>query len=363
MPVLLAPDRAPSLDQLLGIVQKAGLPCSLAPSKEPAPRIQGLGSLLHAGSSELSFLSNQKLKAQLTSTQAAAVILCEADYQALDFEPTFAVVLCEQPYAMYALLAQWFDEHRLSNLPKGIHPTAIVDPSAIIGEQVTIGAYTVIEAGVQIGKGSRIGAGCSIGADSVIGENCLLHARVVLYHQVRMGDRCILHSGAVLGADGFGFAPDPRQAGAWAKISQIGSVQLGNDVEIGANTTVDRGALDNTIIANGVKLDNQIMVGHNVHIGAHTAIAACTGIAGSTHIGERCIIGGAAMFSGHLHITDEVQISGGTAITADIKESGHYTGVFPFADHQHWQRNAAVLTQLATLRRRLRALERENNKE
>ena len=165
-----------------------------------------------------------------------------------------------------------------------------------------------------------------------------------------------MHSGCVIGADGFGFAPHPQ--GGWAKIAQVGTVEIGNDVEIGANTTVDRGALDNTVIADGVKLDNQIMVGHNVHIGEHTAIAACVGIAGSTHIGAHCIIGGAAMISGHLTIADHVQISGGTAITSSIKTAGRYSGVYPYALHKDWQHNAAVISQLSQLRKRVRSLER-----
>ena len=361
MPVLLAPDQAPSLKQLIAIVQKAGLECRLAEdSSEPTHLIQGLGSLHYASSVELSFLSNPKLKDQLSQTKAAAVILHPDDAKGLSFTPSFSVVLCEQPYLMYALLAQWFDNHRIQALEAVVHPSAYVHHSAVLQANVRVGANAVIEANVTIGEGTHIGAGCVIGSDSHIGNACLLHPNVVLYHQVSLGDRCIVHAGAVLGADGFGFAPDPSQKGAWAKIAQIGGVKIGNDVEIGANTTVDRGALDDTTIENGVKLDNQIMVAHNVHIGEFTAIAACVGIAGSTTIGKRCIIGGAAMLSGHLTICDDVQVSGGTAITSSISSSGRYT-VYPYADHQQWQRNAAVISQLGPLRRRLRALERNNN--
>lgn len=362
MPVLLAPDQAPSLKQLIAIVQKAGLDCSLADQNiEPTHLIQGLGSLRSASAVELSFLSNPKLKDQLSSTQAAAVILHPNDYDTLNFEPHFVVVLCEQPYLMYALLAQWFDNHRIQGLKVEIHPSAVIHQSAILHENVSVGAHAVIEENVTIGEGTRIGAGCVIGANSTIGRNSLVHPKVVLYHQVVLGDRCIVHAGAVIGADGFGFAPDPSQKGAWAKIAQIGGVSIGNDVEIGANTTIDRGALNDTVIENGVKLDNQIMVAHNVHIGEHTAIAACVGIAGSTVIGKRCIIGGAAMLSGHLTIADDVQVSGGTAITSSVTQPGRYTGVYPYAEHQQWQRNAAVISQLGPLRRRLRALERNNN--
>jgi UDP-3-O-[3-hydroxymyristoyl] glucosamine N-acyltransferase len=203
-----------------------------------------------------------------------------------------------------------------------------------------------------------LGPGCVIGQGSTLGPDCLLHARVTLYHGVKVGARAILHSGVVLGADGFGFAPDPLLGkGAWGKIFQFGGVTLGDDVEIGANTTVDRGALEDTVLGNGVKLDNQIMIAHNVRVGAHTAMAACVGVSGSTVIGERCVIGGAAMFSGHITLADGVHVSGGTAITSSISKPGQYTGVYPYAEHAQWQRNAAVLSQLAQLRRRLRALE------
>src|SRR5690606_13175417 len=229
---------------------------------------------------------------------------------------------------------------------------------AELADGVHIGPLAVIESGVRLAAGVRIGAGCVIGAGSTIGPDSLLHARVTLYHGVHVGARAILHSGVVLGADGFGFAPDPRTPGAWAKIAQLGGVRIGDDVEIGANTTVDRGAVEDTVLGNGVKLDNQIMIGHNCRIGDHTAMAACVGVAGSTQIGRRCTIGGAAMFSGHLTLVDDVHVSGGTAITSDILEPGRYTGVFPAAEHKQWQHNAAAMAQLAQLRKRLRAIER-----
>ena len=357
MPVLLAPEQAPTLHGLLAEANTIGLDCKPV---DTSPRIRGLGSLTSATSSEISFLSNPKLRNQLADCGAAAVIMTAADYEALESDSVgFHVVLCSQPYLLYALLAQWFDQRRMSRLETGIHATAIIASSAQIAEGVSIGAYCVIEEGVRIGSGTRLGAHCVIGADSSLGNDCLLHARVTLYHNVSIGDRVILHSGSVLGADGFGFAPDPHNAaGAWAKIAQIGGVVLGNDVEIGANTTVDRGALENTVVGNGVKLDNQIMIGHNVQIGDHTAMAACVGVAGSTIIGQRCTIAGAAMLSGHLVLGDDVHVSGGTAVTSNISTPGRYTGVYPFAEHTRWQRNAAVLSQLAQLRRRLRAVEK-----
>ncbi|WP_341666685.1 UDP-3-O-(3-hydroxymyristoyl)glucosamine N-acyltransferase [Alcaligenes sp. SDU_A2] len=361
MPVLLSAEQAVSLPELVQQINKTGLDCTLPEGKqEPMPPIRGLGSLLCAGPQEISFLSNPKLQDLLSGTQAAAVILTSDVYAALDFEPAFVPVLCSQPYLMYALLAQRFDQVRMAGLAQGVHPSALIDPSAQIGEGVSIGPFCVVEAGARIGRGSRLGAHCVIGAGSSLGQDCLLHARVTLYHDVHVGARAVLHSGVVLGADGFGFAPDPlKGGGAWAKIAQIGRVRIGDDVEIGANTTVDRGALDDTVIGNGVKLDNQIMIAHNVQVGDHTAMAACVGVAGSTEIGARCTIAGAAMLSGHIRLADDVHVSGGTAITSSINEPGRYTGVYPYAAHQDWQKNAAVLGQLGGLRRRLRTLERQ----
>ena len=359
MPVLLAPDQAPLLPELLRQANVANIDCEIADTSEPMPRICGLGSLLHAGNTEISFLANPKLAGQLQQCQAAAVVLTREAWQALPAGSLAGVaVICSQPYLLYALLAQWFDQHRIGRLPGGIHPTAVVAQSATIEEGASIGPYCVVEDNAVIKAGARLGPHCIVGAGSVVGANCLLHARVTLYHGVKVGARCILHSGVVLGADGFGFAPMPgAQAGAWAKIAQIGGVLIGDDVEIGANTTVDRGALDDTRIGNGVKLDNQIMVAHNVVIGEHTAMAACVGVAGSTQIGSRCTIGGASMISGHLVLGDDVHVSGGTAITSNVEQAGRYTGVYPFGEHREWQRNAAVLSQLAQLRRRLRRLE------
>lgn len=361
MPVLLNADQAPELKTLLEQANTIGLAYTLAASEAVSCRIQGLGSLNGAGPSEISFLSNPRLQAELSNTQAAAVILPSVVWSELQENQTdipFQAVLCDEPYVMYALLAQWFDQHRLNQLPAGIHPTALVDPTATLGDGVSVGPYSVIESNVTIGDNSRIGAHAIIGAGSVLGSDTLLHARVTIYHGVTVGSRCILHSGVVLGADGFGFAPEPQSdTGAWVKIAQLGGVSVGDDVEIGANTTVDRGALDSTTIGHGVKLDNQIMIGHNVVVGDHSAMAACVGVAGSTRIGTRCTIGGAAMLSGHLVLGDDVHVSGGTAITSDVSAPGRYTGVYPYAGHKDWQKNAAVLSQLSSLRRRLRKLE------
>lgn len=365
MPVLLASDSAPTLlDLLIELKEQGGLdwvlPQTYAQDAYQQLRIRGIGSLEHAGESELSFLANPKLRAQLQNTRAAAVFLHADDLSALiaaDCDFSFLPVVCDSPYFAYALAAQWFESWRLQQLPKAQHPSAIIHPTAEIAAGVHIGPHVVIEPHVKIDAGTRVEAHSYLGAGVTIGKDCHLHPNVVLYHDTHIGDRCIIHSGAVLGADGFGFAPHPVHTGQWAKIAQLGQVVVGNDVEIGANTTIDRGALDATHIGDGVKLDNQIMVAHNVIIGPHTAIAACVGIAGSTRIGARCIIGGAAMISGHLSIADDVQISGGTAITSSIHHAERLTGVYPYQEHRQWQRNAAVLSQLSTLRKRVRDLE------
>ncbi len=367
MPVLLAPDHGVTLHQLLGEANVVGIDCRPAPGQTwpDAANIRGLGSLANAGPDEISFLSNPKLQDQLIGSRAAAVIVTPEVWESAlaGQSVAFTPVLCSEPYLLYALLAQWFDRHRLSGLAQGIHPTAVISATAQIEEGVSIAPHCVIEDDVRIGRGSRLGPGCVVGAGSSLGRDCLLHARVTLYHGVQVGDRAILHSGCVLGADGFGFAPDPRTQGAWAKIAQLGGVVVGNDVEIGANTTVDRGALENTVLGDGVKLDNQIMIGHNSQVGDHTAMAACVGVAGSTIIGKRCTLAGAAMTAGHITLGDDVHISGATAVTSNVMKPGRYTGVFPYTEHSDWQRNAAVLPQLNALRRRLRALERQQRAE
>jgi len=363
MPILLDPANAPALDALLAAADTRGLDWRIeAAPAAGLPRIRGIGSLTAAGSEEISFLANPRYQNQLLATRAGAVIVTAEAASALAANPDAPAcprVVCAHPYLLYARLAQWFDAARRPRLPASVHPLAVVADDAVIEDDVRIGPHCVVESGARIGKGATLGPGCVIGVGSSIGPDSLLHARVTLYANVRVGARAILHSGVVLGADGFGFAPDPTLGqGAWGKIAQLGGVRIGDDVEIGANTTIDRGALEDTEIGDGVKLDNQIMLGHNVRVGEHTAMAACVGVAGSTVIGSRCTIGGAAMLSGHLTLADDVHISGGTAVTSNILQPGRYTGVYPYAEHGEWQRNAAVLQQLSQLRRRLRALEK-----
>jgi UDP-3-O-[3-hydroxymyristoyl] glucosamine N-acyltransferase len=297
---------------------------------DPGIRIRQVGSLDRAGPDQIAFLSGGRHKAKLATTRAGAVIL-GIESEGLTDLPR---IVCDNPYAYFARVSQLLNP--LVNQARGVDASACVAASARIGERVSIGA------------------GCVIGEGVVIGEDSCLYPGVVVYHGCTLGARVIVHSGAVIGADGFGIA---LEQGRWVKIPQIGSVRIGDDVEIGANTTIDRGSLDDTVIEDGVKLDNQIQVGHNVRIGAHTAIAGCTGIAGSANIGRHCTIGGAASILGHLTIVDHVRISVATVITRSILTPGTYSGFFPFDENKAWARNAVLLRRLAELTDRIRSLE------
>lgn len=317
--------------------------------------LEGLATLASARGDQLSFLANPKYRAQLAATAAGAVIVGERLAGELQAAP-FTRIVTRDPYLYYAKAARWFEARLHPQAAPRVHPSAVVHPDARVAADVDLGPHVVIEADAVVEAGVRIGAGSVIGSGCRIGRDTRIHPRVILYHGVCLGERCILHSGVVLGADGFGFAPDGER---WEKIPQLGGVRIGDDVEIGANTTIDRGALDDTVIEEGVKLDNQIQVGHNVRIGAYTAIAGCTGIAGSTVIGRHCSIGGACAIIGHIHIADEVFLSAGSVLLGSITEPGRYTGVFPLDTHKAWEKNAAIVRQLTDLRQRLRALERE----
>lgn len=365
MPLILDSTQAPTVKQLLdAIPESVGLVQQVIPGShyDSSALAQGIGPLGSASGAEISFIVSAKFKDELTQTKACAVIMPAA----ISLEsnagsgPAYAQIICEQPYLLYALIARWFDARRQPQACPGVHPSAVVDETAVVSKSAVIGPNVVIGARTIIGDHVLVHANCVIGSDCAIGSRSIVYPNVTFYDHVRVGQRAIIHSGAVLGADGFGFAPNPLLGkGAWGKIAQLGGVRIGDDVEIGANTTVDRGALEDTLIGNGVKLDNQIMIGHNCQIGDHTAMAACVGVAGSTKIGARCIIGGASMFSGHIKVADDVQISGGTAVTADVNSPGRLTGVLPAMPHAQWQRNAAVMSQLAELRKRLRQLERK----
>lgn len=312
--------------------------------------VSQIASLTHATGQQLAFLANPKYREQLAHSQAGALIVGPDMVQASD-KPR---IVTPHPYTYFAKVSTLFNPPDRGE--PGIHPAAVIHPSARLGADVRIGANAVIERDVSIGERSVVGAGSVIGAGTVIGDDALIYANVTVYHRCLVGDRVILHAGCVIGADGFGLAPD---GGRWLKIPQIGRVVIGHDVEIGANTTVDRGALDDTIIHDGVKLDNQIQVAHNVHIGEHTAIAACTGIAGSAHIGAHCTIGGAAMIFGHIEIAEGVNISTNTLITKSLSKPGTYTSALPFSEHGEWLKNAVQMRHLDTMAKRLRALEKQ----
>jgi len=313
-------------------------------------RISQIATLEKAQPDQISFLTNSKYRAQLASTQAGAVILGEADADATGLPR----IVSDNAYAYFARVSALLNP--LPEAKPGIHPGAFIGAGAAIDATASIAATAVIGEGARIGAYSVVGAGCCIGANVVIGSHARLYPRVVIYHGCVIGDNLIAHSGAVIGSDGFGFAMD---AGRWIKIQQIGRVVIGNDVEIGANTTIDRGALDDTVIEDGVKLDNQIQVAHNVHIGAHTAIAGCVGIAGSTTIGRYCRIGGSAGILGHLQIADHVEIAAFTLIGKSIREAGSYAAIFPFAKSEDWRKNAVHLRHLDDLVQRVKTLEQE----
>ncbi len=305
---------------------------------DPRRRVTGLASLQSASDHDLSFLSQAKWQAQLATSRAACVIVAPDFLAAAQARGDCLVV--DNPYLYYARLTQWWVQRKLEDsdqMPEPrIHPSAVVAPSAQVHPSAQIGPLCVVEAGAVIGAHTR------------------LVSRVTVAHGCVIGERCILHAGVVIGADGFGFAPSPE---GWVKIEQLGIVRIGNEVDIGANTCIDRGALDDTVIEDGVKLDNLIQIAHNCRIGRNTAIAGCVGMAGSTIIGANCTVGGQAGFVGHLTLVDGVHISARTMVSRSILKPGRYSGAFPMDEHHAWEKNAATLRQLASLRDRIKALE------
>ena len=313
-------------------------------------RISQIATLEKAQSNHISFFTNSKYRTQLAGTRAGALILGEEEADSTDLPR----IISSNPYAYFARVSALLNP--LPDARPGVHPGATVGAGAKIDPTASIAAMAVIGAGATIGAFSVIGEGCCIGANAVIGSHARLYPHVVIYHGCVIGDNLIAHSGAVIGSDGFGIAMDE---GRWIKIPQIGRVVIGNDVEIGANTTIDRGALDDTVIEDGVKLDNQIQVAHNVRIGAHTAIAGCVGIAGSTTIGSYCRIGGSAGILGHLQIADHVEISSFTLVGKSIRKPGSYSGIFPFSSNEDWRKNAVHIRHLDDLVKRVKTLEQE----
>jgi UDP-3-O-[3-hydroxymyristoyl] glucosamine N-acyltransferase len=316
---------------------------------DPEIEISGVGSLRTAGPGTISFLAQSRFRGELASTRASAVIVGSGDRDAAG-PPR---IVCTDPYACFARVSA------LLNPPKpvvpGVDSSARVAPDARVAPTARVGPGCVIGSGASVGEGASVGPGCMIGDEASIGPHSRLDPRVTVYDRCTIGARSIVHAGAVIGADGFGFAPE---GGKWLKIPQVGRVVVGDDVEIGANTTIDRGAIEDTVIEDGVKLDNQIQVGHNCRIGAHTAVAGCVGIAGSTTIGRNCMIGGAAMIGGHLTIADRVVIAGATVVTKSIGAPGTYLSVIPAEEAHEWRRIVAHLRSLARLTERLRDLDR-----
>lgn len=314
-------------------------------------RVTAIAPLSDASDSQITFVAQDKYLAQLAGISPGIVVLREKHAAAYSGNR----ILAADPYLAYARLSALFNPR--SSLPKEIHPTAIVDSSAVLADGVAVGPNCVIGAHVRVGQGTEIHAGTVIGEATVVGDNCRLYPRVTLYDRVTIGDKVTIHSGAVIGADGFGFAPSKTDG--WVKIEQLASVRIGNSVEIGANTTIDRGALHDTVVEDGAIIDNLVHLAHGVSIGEGTAIAACVGIAGSTTVGKNCLLGGAVGISGHLHIADNTQFHGGTVVTRHVSEPGSYASAAPMQEVRAWRRNSVRYTQLDEMAYRLRKLEKE----
>ena len=319
---------------------------------DPDARVHTVATLKDATAGSVAFLANARYRRYLADTAATVVVLDEESAAGC----RVAALITQNPYAAYARIANWL--HPVAALPPGIHPSAVVDPSARVAASAHVAPQTVIGAGAEIGERAVIGAGSVVGPASTVGADTRLAARVTLYDHVRIGARCTVHSGVVLGGDGFGIAQDRD---GWIKIPQLGGVLVGDDVEIGANTTIDRGAIEDTVIEDGVKLDNQIQIGHNVRIGAHTAIAGCVGVSGSTTIGKRCLIGGQVGIAGHLEVADDVAVLGKTLVSRSLTKAGVYSSIgVPAMEAGRWRRIAARLRNLDELFTRVRKLEDES---
>jgi UDP-3-O-[3-hydroxymyristoyl] glucosamine N-acyltransferase len=319
---------------------------------DPARVVSRIAPLETADADSVGFLAHPRYVAQLQTTAAGCVIVSAANRDAAAARG--AALVCADPYVAFARLTQWWAGQARRRPAPGVHATAVVEPGARLHPSASIGPHSVIGAGVVIEADVVIGAHGVLEDDASVGEGARLAPRVSIGAACRIGRRGLLHGGVVIGADGFGFAP---HAGTWVKIEQLGAVVIGDDVEIGANTCIDRGALDDTVLEDGVKLDNLVQIGHNVRVGAHSAFAGCVGVAGSARIGRRCTAGGGAIILGHLELVDDVHITAATVITRSIRKPGQYSGVFPFDDNAAWEKNAATLRQLHALRDRLRALE------
>lgn len=322
---------------------------------DPARVVTRIGVLESATPDTISFVANPRYLPQLADSKAGCVIVSPAHRDAA--EQRGAALIAADPYLCFARLTQIWAARTRGAVGASIHPSAVVHPEARLGQDVTVGALAVIEQDVVIGDGAVIGAQCFLGTGASVGAHTRLSPQVVLGARCHIGARGIVHSGVVIGADGFGFAP---HAGRWEKIEQLGGVRIGDDVEIGANTCIDRGALDDTVIEEGVKLDNLVQIAHNVHVGAHTAMAGTAAVSGSSRIGAHCTLAGGAGVAGHLTLADHVHIGARSVVTHSIKKPGLYTGLFPIDENASWEKNAATLRQLHKLRDRIRALEKNN---
>ena len=320
---------------------------------DPDLPIQRLSTLEAAGPHDLTFLSHPRYHGRLAQSGAGCVVVAPSAREAATARG--ACIVTGDPYHYFALITQLWKQHHFPAPAPHVHASACIDADATLAQGVSVGAFACIAANAVIGEGVRIAEHCVIGPGVVIGAGSRLSARVTVGDACRIGERCILHSGVVIGADGFGFAPHD---GRWVKIEQLGAVRIGNDVEIGANTCIDRGALEDTVIEDGVKLDNLVQIGHNVRVGEHSAMAGCAGVAGSATIGAHCTLGGGAILLGHLRLADGVHVSAASIVTRSLLKPGHYTGFFPIDDNAAWEKNAATLKQLHGLRERLKQTEK-----
>ncbi len=316
---------------------------------DPGVQVERVASLAQADGQSVAFVANPRYRAQLAATRAGVVVLDEASAAACPV----AALVCANPHALFARIAAVL--HPAPAGPPGVHPSAVVAADAVLDPSAHIGPLSVIGSGVVVGARAYIGPQCLLEDGVRIGQDVRLVARVTLCRGVTLGERSIVQPGAVIGGDGFGFA---QEAGRWLKVPQTGSVRIGADVEIGANTTVDRGAIEDTVIEEGAKLDNLIQIGHNVRIGAHSALAACVGVSGSTSIGRRCMIGGQVGIGGHLSICDDVMITGCTMVSHSVSRPGVYSGGIPLEEAHTWRRLVGRFKRLESLAQRLKALER-----
>ncbi|KVO34052.1 UDP-3-O-(3-hydroxymyristoyl)glucosamine N-acyltransferase [Burkholderia ubonensis] len=326
-------------------------------------QVGGLAPLDQAGPQQLAFLANPKYLSQVETTRAGAVLIAPKDLEKLGAAATGrSFIVTPNPYAYFARVAQMFIDLAAPPRAAGVHPSATIDPAAQVAATAVIGPHVTIDAGAVIEDGVQLDANVFVGRGTKIGAGSHLYPNVSVYHGCRIGPRAIVHSGAVIGSDGFGFAPDfvgdgDARTGSWVKIPQVGGVAIGPDVEIGANTTIDRGAMADTVIEECVKIDNLVQIGHNCRIGAYTVIAGSAGIAGSTTIGRHCMIGGAAGIAGHVTLGDYVIITAKSGVSKSLPKAGIYTSAFPAVDHGDWNKSAALVRNLDRLRDRIKALE------